>query len=227
MENNNYESCEMCNFEVHKSVLIVVSDISKFNNGTPAGVWLEEFAIPYSALIKKGYEVTTASPNGGQIPIDPNSDSDNWETAKNALKNVKHLGAVEFSRYNAIVLPGGHGPMFDLYKNELLGKILNDFDRKGKLIGAICHGPAGLLSCPNLVKNRKLTCFTNEEEFYSQKDSLIPYFLEDALKNSGALFVQGGIGQINVIEDKNLITAQNYNSIGIFTHKILEYLEKI
>ena len=223
--NNNYESCEMCNFEIHKSVLIVVSDIGKFNNGEETGIWLEEFAIPYSALIEKGYEVTTASPNGGKIPIDTSSLKEEFNNAKIALENVKRLSAVDYSRYNALILPGGHGPMFDLYKNELLGKIINEFDSKNKLIGAICHGPAGLLSAQGFVKNRKLTCFTNEEEFYSQKDNFIPYFLEDALKNSGALFVQGGINAVNVIEDRNLITAQNYQSTEAFTQKFLEYMK--
>lgn len=231
MPNINYESCEMCNFEIHKSVLIVVSDTSKLVDGTQTGVWFEEFAIPYSALIDKGYEVTTASPNGGQIPIDPNSLNDKWENAKNALQNAKKLSAVDYSRYSGLILPGGHGPMFDLYKNEILGKIINNFDSKEKLIAAICHGPAGLLSAVGndkiFVKNRKLTAFTNEEEFYTQKEKQIPYFLEDALKNLGALFVQSGINEVNVVEDKNLITAQNYNSTNLFTDKIVEYLEKM
>jgi len=226
MENNNYESCEMCNFEIHKSILIVVSDIDKLLDGTPTGIWFEEFAIPYSYFIKEGYEVTTVSPNGGKIPIDVNSLNDKWDVAQNALENVKRLNSVDCSRYNALVLPGGHGPMFDLYKNELLGKIILEFNRKEKLIAAICHGPAGLLSANGFVKNRKLTCFTNEEEFYSQKDTKIPYFLEDALKNSGALFVQSGINEVNVVEDRNLITAQNYCSTGVFTQKILEYMKK-
>jgi putative intracellular protease/amidase len=222
---NNYESCEMCNFEIHKSILMVVSDTAKLKDGSATGVWLEEYAIPYSAFIDRGYEVTTASPNGGQIPIDPQSDNDKWEIPKNSLKNVRRLCAVDYPRYSAIIIIGGHGAMFDLYNNEVLGKILNEFDNKNKLIGAICHGPAGLLSAPNIVKNRKLTCFTNEEEFYANKENNIPYFLEDALKTLGALFVQGGIGEVNVVEDKNLITAQNYCSTGIFTKKILEYLE--
>ena len=221
---NNYESCEMCNFEIHKSILIVVSDTSKFKDGSTTGVWLEEYAIPYSALIDKGYEVTTASPNGGQIPIDPQSDNDNWEISKNALKNVRRLCAVDYPRYSAIIIVGGHGAMFDLYNNEVLGKILNEFNTKNKLIGTICHGAAGLLSASNIVKNKKLTCITNEEEFYYQKEGIIPFYLEDALKNSGALFVQSGIGEVNVVEDKNLITAQNYQSTGVFTKKILEYL---
>lgn len=229
MSNNNYESCEMCNFEIHKSILIVVSDNAKLTDGSETGVWLEEYAIPYLALIEKGYEVTTASPNGGQIPIDAQSDNEKWNIAKNVLKNVKKLCSVDYQRYSAIIIVGGHGAMFDLYKNEVLGKILYDFNKKNKLIGAICHGTAGLLSTKtiDIVKNRKLTSFTNEEEFYAQKEKQIPYFLEDALKNSGALFVQGGIGEVNVVEDKNLITAQNHYSTSVFTKKILEYLEKI
>ena len=229
MENINYESCQMCNFEVHKSILIVVSDIDKLTDNSQTGVWFEEFAIPYNAFIEKGYEITVASPNGGKIPIDEESLNESWESAKNVLNNVKRLAFVDYDRYNALILPGGHGPMFDLCNNELLGKIIINFNQQNKLIGAICHGPAGLLSAKDnnspFVKGRRLTCFTNEEEFYFQKESKIPYFLEDALKNSGANFVQGGISEVNVVEDNNLITAQNYCSVGIFTEKILKYLD--
>ncbi len=221
----NYESCEMCNFEIHKSILIVVSDTSKLTDNTQTGVWFEEFAIPYFELINKGYEVTTASPNGGQIPIDPKSLIDKYDSAKLALSNAKRLNSVDYQRYDAIILPGGHGPMFDLSNNELLGKIINDFDKREKLIAAICHGPAGLLSAVNFVKNRKLTAFTNEEEFFSGNETKIPFYLEDALKNSGALFVQGNINEVNVVEDRNLITAQNYKSTELFTQKIIKYLD--
>lgn len=229
MENINYESCQMCNFEVHKSILIVVSDTDKLTDGSPTGVWFEEFAIPYNAFIDKGYEITVASPNGGKIPIDTDSLNENFESAKNILDNVKRLAFVDYDRYSALILPGGHGPMFDLCSNELLGKIIINFNQKNKLIGAICHGPAGLLSAKDndapFVKGRKLTCFTNEEEFYFQKENKIPYFLEDALKNNGANFVQGGISEVNVVTDKNLITAQNYCSTSVFTQKIIEYLD--
>ena len=229
MENINYESCEMCNFEVHKSVLIVVSDTDKMTDCSPTGVWFEEFAIPYNTFLDKGYEISVASPNGGKIPIDKESLNDNWDVAKNILNNVKRLASVDYDRYNALILPGGHGPMFDLCSNELLGKIITNFNQRKKLIGAICHGPAGLLSAVQngvpFVKGRRLTCYTNEEEFYSQKETKIPYFLEDVLKNNGANFVQGGISEVNVVTDDNLITAQNYCSTGLFTKEIIEYLE--
>ena len=229
MENINYESCQMCNFEVHKSILIVVSDTDKLTDGSQTGVWFEEFTIPYNAFIDKGYEITVASPNGGKIPIDADSLNDSWESAKNVLDNVKRLAFVDYERYSALILPGGHGPLFDLCSNELLGKIIINFNQKNKLIGAICHGPAGLLSAKDngapFVRGRRLTCFTNEEEFYFQKEDKIPYFLEDALKNSGANFVQGGINEVNIVEDVNLITAQNHSSTKVFTETILKYME--
>ena len=125
MENINYESCQMCNFELHKSVLFVVSSNRQLNDSSETGVWFEEFAIPYSAFLEKGYEVTVVSPNGGEAPIDPKSINDKYEKAKQALKNTRHLASVDFERYDALILPGGHAPMFDLSKCEILGKIIN------------------------------------------------------------------------------------------------------
>ena len=43
-------------------------------------------------------------------------------------------------------LPGGHGPMFDLANDELLKEIIEYFYENNKIIAAICHGPAGLIS---------------------------------------------------------------------------------
>lgn len=224
MENINYESCQMCNFEVHKSILIVVSSNDKLSDCSDTGVWFEEFAIPYSAFIENGYEVTIVSPKGGEAPVDPKSMVDKWENAKNALKNTKQLSSVDFERYTALILPGGHAPMFDLCQNETLKKIIECFSRKNKLIAAVCHGPAGLLSSPDFVKGKRLTALTNEEEHYYNYENKIPFYLEDALKNAGADFVQAGIGEVNVVKDGNLITAQNFQSTDAFTKEIINCL---
>lgn len=231
-ENESYESCEMCSFEMakaNKKILMVVSQTEELKESHPIGVWFEEFAVPYLAFSDKGYEVTVASPKGGSAPIDPASLYNKWEGAKEALGDTEELDTIDFTKYDALILPGGHGPLFDLYKNETLGIIINDFSERNKLIAAICHGPAGLLSAKKdgipFVNGRKLTCFTNEEEIYSQKESLIPFFLEDALKDAGAYFVQGGINEVNVVKDNNLITAQNYCSTEAFTKEIIKYLE--
>ena len=102
-------------------------------------------------------------------------------------------------------------------------------NKEGKLIAAICHGPAGLLSAKHegipFVNGRKLTCFTNEEEAIAKKDKLVPFLLQDALIYDGALFSEDKPGAVNIIVDGNLITAQNYQSAKDFAKAITDYLD--
>ena len=234
-ENNNEEIfeaevCEIC----EKKILMVVTQADHFDEKHKTGLWFEEFAEPYLAFIEQGYTVIVATPAGGAAPLDPDSenllDDIRWNKAKEALGDTEQLNTVDFTSCDAIVLPGGHGPMFDLYKNETLGEIINDFSERKKLIAAVCHGPAGLLAAKKdgipFVNGRKLTCFTNEEEYYYKKENLTPFFLEDALKDAGAEFVEGGIGEVNIVEDGNLITGQNFQSSKAFAHAIINYLDR-
>lgn len=224
------DSCE-CNFGQRK-ILMVVTSASELKDNYPTGVWFEEFAVPYTALVHNRFEVTVASPKGGEAPVDEASKSFfndiKWNKSKQALADTQTLDTINFTQYEGLIIPGGHGPLVDLYNNEALGVIINDFVKRGKLIAAICHGPAGLLSAKEdgipFVNGRKLTCFTNEEEIYAGKESVIPFFLEDALRDAGAVFTQGVIGEVNVIEDGNLITAQNYQSAEAFTKAVLKFL---
>ena len=112
-----------------------------------------------------------------------------------------------------------------------MGEIIRDFSKRHKLISAICHGPAGLLSAKTddgipFVNGRKVTAFTNDEEAMAKMNNLVPFFLEDALKDAGAFFMQESEGKINVIEDDNLITAQNYQSSEQFAEAIINYLDR-
>lgn len=222
----------MCSFEFPKQILMVVTNTTRGVNGEKTGVWFEEFAVPYLAFLEQGYEVTVASPIGDAAPIDPASDNlindVKWAAAKKALNAPLKLDTVDYMVFDALVLPGGHGPMVDLSRNETLGKIVNYFASQDKLIAAICHGPAGLLSAVKdgipFVNGKRVTCFTNEEEIAAKKQDLIPFYLEDALKTEGAFFIQEGVGVVNVVEDGNLITAQNYQSTKLFTDTIIKHL---
>lgn len=84
--------------------------------------------------------------------------------------------------------------MFDIAKSETLGKFTHNLTKEGKLIAAICHGPAGFLPAKSdgipFVSGRKLTSFTNEEERVYKKDELTPFFLQDALIDEGADFIE-------------------------------------
>lgn len=118
--------------------------------------------------------------------------------------------------------------MFDLAKSETLGKIITEFNRDGKLIAAICHGPAGFLPAKSdgipFVSGRKLTSFTNEEERVYKKDNLTPFFLQDALMDEGADFIEDEPGAVNIITDGNLITGQNFQSAKNFAKAVVDYL---
>ena len=215
-------------------ILMVVTNVCKFNDKqeTPTGVWFEEFAVPYNEFIKNGFEVKVATLTGEIAPIDPESENlfedIIWNDAKKALNNTDALDTIDYNKFDAIVLPGGHGPMFDLAKSETLGKIITQFNKEGKFIAAICHGPAGFLPAKSdgipFVSGRKLTSFTNEEERVYKKDEITPFYLQDALIDEGADFIEDEPGAVNIIKDGNLITGQNFQSAKNFAKAVVEYL---
>lgn len=227
------EFAESCELAKSAKILMVVTNTDHFDEHHKTGVWFEEFAIPYLAFEKEGYFITVASLKGGKAPLDPASDNliddIKWNKAKKALEDTTPLESIDYTFYDAIVLPGGHGPMFDLAKSELLGEIVSYFDEKNKIIAAVCHGPAGLLTAEKdgkpFVSGRTLTAFTNEEEIAYKKDQLTPFMLEDALVERGAVFENGGVGAVNVIQDGNLITGQNFQSAELFAKTIINHLE--
>lgn len=218
----------------NKKILMVVTNACKLKDGKgETGVYFEEFAVPYNAFKKQGYDVTVATLTGEIAPIDPLSENLAkdlmWDEAKKQLNDTKKLDTIDHNEYDAIVFPGGHGPMFDIAESEYVGKVVSDFAKQGKLIAAICHGPAGLLKAKNsdgtpLVDGQRITCFSNEEEEEVGRAALIPFFLEDALKELNGFYVQEDPGEINVMVDKNIITGQNYQSSHEFADAIIKYL---
>lgn len=227
------ECAETCELKKSAKILMVVTNADHFDEHHKTGVWFEEFAIPYLTFEKEGFFVTVASLKGGKAPLDPASDNlledIKWHTAKKALEDTTPLESIDYKFYDAIVLPGGHGPMFDLAKSEFIGEIVSYFDENKKIIAAVCHGPAGLLTAEKdgkpFVSGRTLTAFTNEEEIAYKKDKLTPFMLEDALTEKGAIFKNGGIGAVNVVKDNNLITGQNFQSAEEFAQTIVDCLK--
>lgn len=218
----------------HKKILMVVTNTSQMDDFNKTGVWLEEFAVPYYRFKDAGYEVTVASPLGGVSPIDEASlecsNPTEWDYTKKYLDNTVKLDEIDYKTYDAIFLPGGHGPMFDLAKDEKLGEIVSYFYNTHKPVGAVCHGPAGLLlakteSGEPIVKGMSLTSFTNEEEKIVKKDKLVPFMLQSALKKEGALFEEEHPFLENVVSDENLITGQNPESSGFTADLVIKKLK--
>lgn len=219
-----------------KKILIVVTNTSRMgdsNNIVETGVWLEEFAVPFYAFKAAGLDITVASPLGGVSPIDPASleckNPTEWDYTKKDLDNTAKLADIDYKTYDAIFIPGGHGPMFDLAQDMLLGEIVSYFYNSHKIVSAVCHGPAGLINAKtktgdSIVKGIQLTCFTNEEEKLVQKDKLVPFMLESKLRQLGAYFNEAAPWTENVIVDANLITGQNPESAKMLAEMVIKKL---
>ncbi len=140
------------------NILIVLTSHDKLGEtGLKTGFWLEEFASPYYTLIDAGANVTIASPNGGQPPLDPKSDEPDFQTnftnrfkqdikAQEILANTVKLSTVSESDFDAIMYPGGHGPLWDLTNNKKSISLIEEFISAEKPVATVCHAPSVLLN---------------------------------------------------------------------------------
>ncbi len=226
-----------------KILFVITSHKELLNTDTTTGLWLGEFTDPYYEFIDAGYQVTLASPKGGKPPIDPTSELTKNITGSNrrfqddkiaqaALNFTILLSEVTASNYDAIFLPGGHGPIFDLASNEESGKLILEFLEAGKPVASVCHGPAALLKAaelkPSLLKGKRVTGFSNAEEKLVMKLDNIPYTLEDRLKELGADYHIATLPFESHVEvDGLLISGQNPLSSNATAKALLEFLGKV
>ncbi|BBG02913.1 MULTISPECIES: type 1 glutamine amidotransferase domain-containing protein [Pseudonocardia] len=211
-------------------ILVVMSaaDTWERTDGTsyPTGYWAEELAAPYETFTAAGHTVEFASPGGVLQSLDRHSadpgvagpDCERWvRIAEVALRESGpplRLSDVDPDRYAAIVLPGGHGPVVDLFSDADLGALLARADAAGTIVGAVCHGPAGLLSATGpdggwLFAGRRMAAFTDEEESLFGTADGAPWLLASRLRERGARHESGPAYQAFTVADGNLITGQN------------------
>ncbi len=204
-------------------VLILTTSADHFPDGHPTGLWLEEFAVPYVALSGAGVDVTVVSPLGGQVPIDPRSEPsavqrDDWGAAIDELGQTAKLDdSYRAADYDALFVPGGHGAMMDLAVDPAVAALVSDFARSGKIVAAICHGPAALVGATladgtPLVRGKRVTSFTDAEEVAAQLQDAVPFSLQQKLTSLGARFLPGTDFADHVVRDGELITGQNPRS---------------
>ena len=214
---------------------MIVTSADTLAPGHPTGVWLDEYAIPYVALSEAGIGVTVASPEGGPGPIDPKTAPNDktparWAPALEALAETKPLGQVAETNFDAVFVPGGHGPMVDLASDPSVASLIGAFVRAGKIVAAVCHGPAALLQVEGaggvpLLKDRKVTSFTNGEEMLAGLQAVVPFLLEDRLRAAGAKFERAiAPGGCYVVRDGDLITGQNPASSEAVAKSLMDAL---
>ena len=223
-----------------KILMVLTSHDKLGDTGNKTGFWLEEFAAPYYVFKDAGAEITLASPKGGQPPLDPSSDADDAQTdatkrfkgddaAQKELANTEVLSSVSADGFDAIFYPGGHGPLWDLAESPVSKAIIEGALESGKPVALVCHAPAVLknVTAPGgdpIVRDRKVTGFTNEEEEAVGLTEVVPFLLEDVLKEQGGSFSKAGPFETHVVEDGLLITGQNPPSSERAAEKLLEAL---
>jgi putative intracellular protease/amidase len=135
-------------------LMVVTSQATMGDTGKPTGLWLEELAVPYmrfvdadqwreaGALLLSSARLLVGA--GAQLLSrlsSPRADS----TAARALSHAVPIEALDATRFDAVFLPGGHGTMFDFPVSTALASALSRAWRAGRIVAAVCHGPAGLV----------------------------------------------------------------------------------
>lgn len=227
-------------------VLFIVSGATYWvlKDGTryATGYWAEEFANPYKAITDAGHEVVVATPGG----VTPNVDMMSLRPAMTGgeqgalelegiirdaevMRRPLKLSDVRLEDYDAVFLPGGHGPMADLAFDADAGRLLTAQLASGKPLAIVCHAPAAMLATrihgESPFKGWKVTGFTNEEEEGVGLAPRATWLLEDDLKNKvGVEFSRGETWKPYMVEDRNLITGQNPASAAVLAERLLRIL---
>lgn len=224
-------------------VMVLTSHSELGNTGEKTGFWLEEFAAPYYVFVDAGADVVIAAPQPGEPPIDPRSREAENQTeatrrlqddaaARAKLSNPIPLEQVSVEDTDALFFPGGHGPMWDLASSEANAKLVEAFYAQGKVIGAVCHGPAALVLAKtsqgeSILRGKQLTAFTNAEEKAVQLDQVVPFALETRLRELGGEFSQAEPFQPHVVTDGNLVTGQNPPSSAATAEAVVKLLNQV
>jgi putative intracellular protease/amidase len=225
-----------------KILVVLTSHTAMGDTGRLTGFFYEELATPYWAFIDAGFDVDIASIQGGAAAYDPSSlDADATArpapvrrfladpTAMSKLAKTSPIEAVNEATYNAVFLPGGHGTMWDFPGSGALARIVGTFFDAGKVVGAVCHGPAGLLSARRadgrpIVAGRRVNGFTDAEEQAVGLTHVVPFLLETRLREQGGLFENGPNFQPYAVRDGNLVTGQNPASSALVAESIIAAL---
>lgn len=225
------------------NILIVLTSHDELGDtGEKTGFWLEELAAPYYVLKEAGHHLTLASPKGGQPPLDPKSDEPDAQTdatkrfkadseAQQQLATTQKLDEVDGTKFDGVFYPGGHGPLWDLTGDATSNALIADTIAAGKPVALVCHAPAVLKDVVTadgtpLVKGRKVTGFTNEEEEAVGLTDVVPFLLEDELKAKGGDYSKKGVFEPYVVTDGLLITGQNPPSSEPAAEALLKALTK-
>ncbi len=206
------------------------------------GFWAEEAVVPFEAFTSAGHEVTVATPGGVVPPVDPASLTPDAAGGADEAARVRQivetasefrapvaLADVRLEDYDAVYVPGGHGPMEDLAVDAHAGRILTQALDGDLPVGVVCHGPAALLAAvredgTNAYAGYRITAFTNAEERMAGSADKAKWLLQDRLADAGLKVEAAEPFAPHVEVDRNVVTGQNPASSGPLATELLAKL---
>ncbi|MCU0524978.1 MAG: type 1 glutamine amidotransferase domain-containing protein [Elainella sp. Prado103] len=221
-----------------KILIVLTSHNLLGHTGQPTGFYLPEVSHPVDVFDRSGWMVEYVSPQGGKAPMIGIDRADPLNAAfldhpdKMAqVENTLHPTQVNPSEYAAIFYAGGHGTMWDFPDHEALANIAAQIYEQGGVVGAVCHGPAGLVNLrlsngDYLVAGKVVAGFTNEEEAAVGLTEVVPFLLEDRLIERGATLDKAANFQAKVVVSDRLVTGQNPASAAGVAEQMVDLLTR-
>lgn len=222
-----------------KVLIVLTSHDQLGDTGRTTGFWLEELAAPYYRFKEAGWDITLASPKGGQPPLDPKSNEPANQTdqtrrfeadpeATAALADTVRLDSVKAEDFDTVFYPGGHGPLWDLAEDTDSVRLIETTLRSGKPLALVCHAPGVLRHAVDedgtpLVRGKQVTGFANSEEDAVALTDIVPFLVEDELKKLGGHYSKLGDWEPYVVQDGLLITGQNPASSGPAAEALIKF----
>lgn len=233
-----------------KAVLMIVANsaVSPVTQW-PIGFWWSELSHAWLEFKSAGYDITIASPEGGDLQADGWSDPEHesgysahdiislgFKTSpltSELIKGTPAIISVDPANFDSLFVVGGQAPMVNMINNEALHTFISDFYATGKITAAVCHGTCVLLKLKGadgelVVKGKTWTGFANSEEVYAEQAAgmkIQPFWIEDeASKIEDTNFIISGPMAEFTIRDGNLITGQQHVSATVTARKVIEAL---
>lgn len=220
-----------------KKILFVLTSHDR-KGDKPSGFFLAEATHPHHVLAEAGYAIDFVSPRGGKAPQDPdgfdlkdkiNAAFWNDPTLRAAIEDTKRPADVDADDYAAMFFAGGHGTMWDLPDDAGLAALAARVYERGGVVGAVCHGPAGLVNVKlsdgsYLVAGKDVAAFTNAEERAVKLEHVVPFSLADRLVERGARHHPGPDWKSKVVVSDRLVTGQNPASATAVGEAMLKVL---
>ena len=223
-------------------ILMVLTSNDRLGmHGGHTGLWLDSFAAPFYAFEDAGMAPEIATIKGGAPAIDPASTAEAAQTdatrrmtgdarLQTGLAEAPALRRVQVTAYDAIFLPSGRGALWDFTACPELTVTLEQFALKGRPIAAVGHGVAALAPVMDprgapLTRERRVACFSDEEERAEGFAGAMPYLLETKLRSLGALIAPAAPFTAHVEADGLLITGQNAASALPAAQALIAHIE--